>query len=377
MSRISNSHTVSIATATTVLGQQAAQMVAGEWRNLTSLVTGLENVLGPAGQSSIEYGNAAAWNPISKVIEFVGKEAGPSTPWRHMRYVDSSGSFVLVDSAIAQLAGQNGHIYDHVSVNPANGDLYFRQAGSTVAIIKPFGSSTFSGATPAYTGLAQGFLQIAIGTCWWSGSFTGGSGFGAHGGLIEYQSGAANGDANAGVILGYNPLTNAWAFNASGMAPFTGTGAGGNTYHSVAEYSSILNCAVYGGGDQDPRKVFRLNSNGAFTALDDVPTGKTLSQQQGILTVDPVTGKFLFLGANGNAPGQGNAQLWELNPNAAGGSQWTQQTGGRAPPAGSPNPSGGGSSIGCVGCSISTYGVVAFITKGDTDSGSFWLYKHA
>jgi hypothetical protein len=103
------------------------------------------------------------------------------------------------------------------------------------------------------------------------------------------------------------------------MAPFYSTS--GNTYHSVMQYSAKKNVAVYGGGNDDPRKLWRLNYDRSVTAMPYVPTGKTVGIQNGILVEDPVTGNFLLLSAG---------QLLELNPTGSG--TWTQLGGSRTPP---------------------------------------------
>ena len=196
--------------------------------------------------------------------------------------------------------------------------------------------------------------QVAIGTTWWSGAFIGG---GSQGQFMIFNSGNALGNANDGQILAYNPLTNTWFYNQVGRAPNYGSGS---TYHSLIEYSSIKNVAVYGGGNVAPDRLWRLSSNGSVLALPNVPAGTAVGIQQGVFVDEPVTGNFLLLSAG---------QLWELNPDGAG--TWTQKA---SPPAGVNIP--GPSTLAPVASSIPDYGVVAFITQPSSNGGTFYLYKH-
>ena len=302
--------------------------------------------------SPLPFCNTMPWNPVSKVIEIVaGDHNGAIPDLRHLRYVESTNQFIEVQAAPA-IPGI-GHGYDHNSVNPFTGDLYHRRYDSTEVLRKVLGGSAFSNVA-SWTGTPQ----VAIGTGWWSGSFAGG---GAQGSLIIFNSGNAVGSASDGQIVAYNPLTNTWFFSQTGMAPFYGAGS---TYSSVFEYSAGRNVGVYGGGNAAPRKLWRLNADRSFTVLTDVPAGKGVGMQQGLLVNEPVTGNFLLLSAG---------ELWELNPTGAG--TWTQQTGSRTPPAGVGNPSAP-ALANMIAVSISDHNVVAFITQPSASGGTFFLYKH-
>ena len=330
-------------------------MAPGTWAKLTPAND--QNAflgVGSDSGSMIQFSNDMPWNPVTRAIEIIGQDHGyPAL--RHVRYVESTNQFVLV----ADNAGLgNGHGYDHNAVNPYTGDLYDRLysgfTGRISAVVKRAGSSSFV-AIPSVPAADQ----VAIGTCWWSGSFTGAGGQGC---FMIFNSGNASGTANDGNILAYDPLTNNWFYNQEGKAPFFGSGA---TYDSVIEYSARKNVAVYGGGNVAPSKLWRLNSDGSFVAMPDVPSGKAVGIQRGLLVDEPVTGNFLLLSAG---------ELWELNPTGSG--TWTRQTGSRVPPSGVGIP-GPVTIQGVICSSISSYGVVAFITQNTSGNGTFWLYKHA
>jgi chitodextrinase len=339
----------------TPLATLANSMAPGTWAQLNAAnqdaVLGVGNVSG----TMIHFCNSMPWNPHSKVIEIVGMDHNWGMQ-RHVRYDERSNSFVVV-AADDGLGTQVQHGYDHNTVNPFTGDLYHRFysgfTGTISSFKKVLGGSSFV-ALPSVSASDQ----VAIGATWWSGPFVGG---GSQGSFMLFNSGNALGNANDGQILAYNPLTNTWFFNKQAMAPNYGSGS---TYHSVMEYSSIKNVAVYGGGNVAPSRLWRLNQDGTFIAMPGVPAGKAVGIQNGLLVNEPVSGNFLLLSAG---------ELWELNPSGSG--TWTQQTGTRTPPGavGVPGP---GTPEAVIASAISDYGVVAFITQPGHTGATFYLYKH-
>jgi hypothetical protein len=341
--------------ANTALGNLAGSMAPGTWAQLN--VSNQDSILGVGNVSGtmIHFCNTMPWNPFSKVIEIVGMDHNWGMQ-RHVRYDVATNQFVLV-AADDGLGSQVQHGYDHNTVNPFTGDLYHRFysgfTGTISSFKKALGGSSFV-ALPNVSASEQ----VAIGATWWSGPFVGG---GSQGSFMLFNSGNALGNANDGQILAYNPLTNTWFFNKQAMAPNYGSGS---TYHSVMEYSSIKNVAVYGGGNVAPSRLWRLNQDGTFIAMPGVPAGKAVGIQNGLLVNEPVSGNFLLLSAG---------ELWELNPSGSG--TWTQQTGTRTPPGavGVPGP---GTPEAVIASAISDYGVVAFITQPGHTGATFYLYKH-
>lgn len=350
----------SVVAATSVIGKLAQGMAAGSWAQLS--VSNQNSMLGVGGISGsmIHYCNSMPWNPISKAIEVLAMDHAYGR-LRYVRYLETTNQFSLIADDVG-LGSFTQHGYDHVSTNPNNGDLYYRQysvnSGSIKCYRKSQGSAASFAALPTLSS-AIGAEQAAIGSCWWSGPF---AGAGSQGALMVFNSGNAVGGASDGQIGAYNPLTNSWFFNKTGMSPNYGSGS---TYHSVIEYSGVKNVAVYGGGNAATNKIWRLNADGSFTTMPNVPSGKGLGMQQGNLVADPITGNFLLLSAG---------QLWEFNPSGSG--IWTQLTGSRTPPSavGIPGP---GNPDGVISCAIPDYGVIAYIKQTSPSGGTFFLYKHA
>jgi hypothetical protein len=344
-----------------VLSTIVAAMAPGSWAQFN--VANQSSILGVGSStgSIIPYCNAMPWNPVNRCIEIIGGDHGSPTGLRHVRYVEATNTFetVSIDT------GLRGHGYDHTEVNPFTGDVYHKHYGTIgmqplVVSRKPIGSSSFS-ALPTVN-----VSQIIIhGTCWWSGPFTGGSGLGAQGGFAVYSRGGANG-ATDGTISIFDPISNSWRFNATGMSPNLGTSSSGYIYNEVMAYSGVKNVAVYGGGHGNERRMWRLSSNGSALELTNAPADIMVGIHSGVLIEDPVTGNFLVLS-------QGH--LYELNPDGAG--TWTRQTGSRIPPSGVGIPSGSGPEMLVIGVPLPDHGVVAFVRQTNSGRGSFWLYKHA
>jgi hypothetical protein len=329
-------------------------MAPGTWAQLN--VSNQNAILGVGGVSGtmLHFCNSMPWNPQSKVIEIIGMDHNyPSL--RHVRYDVATNTFILV----ADNAGlATGHGYDHNTVNPFTGDLYHRLYSGFTGTIqsrrKVLNGSSFT-ALPNVSAADQ----VAIGATWWSGPFVGG---GAQGSFMIFNSGNAQGNSNDGQILAYNPLTNTWFYNQEGKAPFYGSGS---TYHSLIEYSPNKNVAVYGGGNVASNRLWRISSDGSVLAMPNVPAGKGVGVQQGLLVNEPVTGNFLVLSAG---------ELWELNPNGSG--TWAQQTGTRTPPNGVGIPGPAPQDDAVIASSISDYGVVVFITQPNQNGATFFIYKH-
>lgn len=349
-----------VAQSTSALGQLAASMAPGRWAQLSVSNQNAMLGVGPTSGTMLHYCNSMPWNRLRKAIEIVAMDHAAGMQ-RYVRYSEATNSFELVTPDTGGTSTRHG--YDHNSVNPFNGDLYHRLAlfgyeSSGILVRKwSYFANSFVDLPLAPTLF---YMQNAIGTCWWSGAF---SGAGNQGCLLIFNSGdsATGGSANDGGMYAYDPTTNKWFWSTRGMAPFYGTK--GSTYHSVIEYSAKKNVAVYGGGNDNPKKLWRLNSDRSFMAMPDCPGTATVGMQQGVICADPVTGNFILLS---------QGQLWELNPNGAG--TWTQMTGTRVPPAGVGNPS---FPHGIFCASIADHGVIAYITQTGSGGGTFFIYKHA
>lgn len=336
----------------------ADSMSAGTWAELSCDNQDAVLGVGTSTGTMVPFCNSMPWNATDRCVEIVGADHNNSP--RHVRYDEDTNSYVVVSSNLAaEGITIPMHGYDHNTINPYTDDVYHRlYSGFTgqIDVLRMANGGTSWSAIASVDALEQ----VAIGACWWTGTFTGGDGAGAQGCLVIYNSGNSTGASTDGEMVAYDPVAASWIFYSDSMSPNYG---GSGSYHTIIEYSPIHNCAVYGGGNGQPNKVWRLNSDGSFDALTDVPTGKALGIQNGSLTVDPVTGNFLLLSAD---------ELWELDPTGSG--TWTQQTGDRDPPAAVGDPGAPDSGF-C--CSIGDYGVVMYVTQNTSSGGNTYLYKPA
>ena len=354
-----------VAPPASALAALAASMSAGTWAQLT--IPGQNSVLGDTvvggGGSNTQYSDSMHYIPQSDSVQYVGLDhAGPEALGMHViEYLPATNQWVFKANGYQVVPGAgSGHGFDHAAVNPYTGDAYQVLYGPPIVPFRlsvrrrPFGSNTFTQTLPQ-TSMEQA-INITFGVCWWSGSFTGGSGAGAQGCLLVYNVGGSVGNALDGDLSAYDPLSNTWFYGLHGATPFWRTNGTGN-YHNLAEYSAAFNCAVIGGGNSGPDKIWRVNSNGTTTQLTNPP--RSIGIQRGNLTTDPVTGKFLLFAQN---------ELWELDPTGVG--TWTQQTGLRAPPAGLPC-NGIGTNDGTIAVAMpAPYNVVFFANQltSTTDS---------
>jgi hypothetical protein len=280
-------------------------MPAGTWAQLPQ--TNIDTALGRGGVSGnqLHFALAMAWDPIRLKLHYTGSDHNDGVT-NYMTYDATTNSW----SFLGSIPLTPSHGYDHNTIDPNTGILYVREygialGGTRIWQLPPGGSwSMRTSWNPTQ------YVNVANGTTWWRGQLRGA---GANGALVIYNCGAVNGQ-----VLAWNPSNDAW------FADITGFG-GSSTYHCFAEYSPVYNVALFGGGNLNPRTVWRLNADRTVTALTSAPVD--LGVQRGNVTVDPVTGDFLIMGYG---------QLWQFNPR--GGGTWTQQIGPRTPPSAVGNP---------------------------------------
>ena len=123
----------------TALGDLAAQMQPGEWRELST--TNFQGMLLPnfAGDGSspiIEFTDRAVRNPLTKTIYFLGCARGApggsgiayvcggtdAEDAGFISYDENSNSWQRMPAA--PVSG-GPHAYDHSTINPTNGDFYY------------------------------------------------------------------------------------------------------------------------------------------------------------------------------------------------------------------------------------------------------------
>lgn len=353
----------------------APSMAPGSWAELTGGNISEEGLLiepGGAGYRS-PYAHSGAWDPIRRKLHFIGSDHGD---WQCIHVVYDADTNVWSRGPDTELTGAGTsnhqpnnsaclHGFDHLEIDPAQGDLYWWANAPEVWKL-PLSSSTWA-KIPNWTS-TQG-EAIARGFAFWSGAMTGASA----GALYQYNCGSfwggtpppgGPGNGADGQVLIYSPGSNTWISDGDAIVGFGYQG--GYTYQCFADYSPLYNVGFFGGGGAGGTHVWRLNSDRTVTALTDAPVN--LGVQYGNVANDPVTGNFIVLESN---------QMYEFDPRGSG--TWTTLDASHSPPAGASGYVGYPNTPvynGMFSTPITNYGVIMYVGCGSNTCKAF-LYKHA
>lgn len=322
-------------------------MAVGTWQELSgedapANMAAVLNV-GSVQGTILPYCNKAQWNPVLKCVDIIGADHNQAGGPLHARYLGESNSFVY---GPVRQPGFAGHGFDHYAVNPATGDLYWKDyGGGALSRLSPTGSSWSRIATTFPAGVSG---NITYGCDWWSGPF---SGVGSQGAFALWSCYSNN-------LYLYDPLAAAWRPTIAGPQV-------GNSYHGQLNYSRVKNVAVFGGMNVGSDRVFRLNADASWVELRPAPVSWGITRGQ--MVADPVSGNFLLLQRNG---------FFELNPD--GGGTWTALTGSRAKPSAvNTNNLDGNGAPGIALVTLPEHRVIAAISPGAGSTARMHLYKHA
>ncbi len=328
------------------LSQLAAGLQPGQFAELTGM-TGFNNgnimiaTGGNCGASDYitEYANKAAWNAVAKQFQFVGSPHGNCGAIELVTYSEASNAWSIGPQPSSVVQAQ--HSYDHNTIDPASGTMYWRLYNSKIFYRLTSGGSSWS------TIAAPNMSSVQC--C----------------GALEYFPDMArlmfiDGDWG---IWSYDPSNNSWTHLArtngndgSGLPQYPMSG-----YTNFAEYSK-LGFLVFGGGSN----VYKMNASGAITTLASAPfgnvnigTGSTCCS----VAADPVTGNIIVI--------DGSGKLWELNPTGSG--TWTVKNNVTTP---STFTAAGGTGESLISAPISSYGIIMYVKCNDAGTCNVYLYKH-
>jgi hypothetical protein len=131
-------------------------------------------------------------------------------------------------------------------------------------------------------------------------------------------------------------------------------------YHNLAEYSPVYKCLIFGGGNESP-DIYKMDASGNVTKMKNAPRQvRTLTT---VLTVDPVSGEFLFL--------FDNRTIYAFNPSTNSYRSLNSNI-----PVWNPKATKGGV-VFLIAAPISTYGVIMFVRGDASGTGNVYLYKHS
>jgi hypothetical protein len=329
----------------TSLSVLASSMQPGTWAQLQTNNIGPVLGQGDFSLNVLPYADRGAWYAVGKRFWFVGGDhtGQPFSPSRQVYYDEATNTWV--DLGLTNFGG--AHAYDHLAINQAARQLYFFPFNA--AKIEPWQYDLATGGpwTLPNSFAASGYLGITHGVDWFDGPL---AGAGSQGALAMYICGNAGGE-----LALYDPLSKKL------VAHITGFGGNG-TYHCFLRYGKVRNVAIFGGGNANELKIWRLNANRTITAMPDAPI--PLGIQRGNVVNDPVTGDFLV---------RGHGHFYKYDPRGTG--TWTQLA---DPP---PNTVGDPSDPvrdGVISAPISNYGVIMYVTCSNGKRNCrVDLYKHA
>jgi hypothetical protein len=322
----------------TALGDLAAQMSAGEWRELatTNLVPVIKSEGGGAVGNILPYAEDAAWDPGTESFYYIGSDHQHSTGYaKFICYSAESNTWREMPrpSWFGPITSSAMHGYDHNAIDARNGVLYFMQYCCSPSARKYDIKTATWTQLPYYN---MGY-QHAGGLEY----------FPEIGGLI-YAT-----DNGGGDVYFYNAFTNRWSTLASDLT------MGG--HHNFAEYNPVHKVMIFGGGNSS-RVVYKMDTTGRVTRMNDAPF--VLRVNQAIVSVDPVSGDFLVLG------GTGQFYVFDVMQNT-----WTQKSA-STPLTAAPNYQD--DPIFCkIAAPVSTYGVNMFVEYISSSQGKVFIYKHS
>jgi hypothetical protein len=271
----------------------------------------------------LEYQNSGVWDPGSRQVLFLG---GPHS---------GQGKFLVYDEASNTWRQEADpppetllltHTYDHNTINPGTGELYFRPYLRPQIWKYKIAAKEWSKLTT--------IPQQEYNCC----------------GAIEYFS-----DRDGILFVGKNEA--AFYDLRKGSWSTSRTAIKTGPYHSTAEYSPPAKVVIFGGGST-VNTVYRMDASGGVAQMGDSPYPLD-SGGHAIFTADPTSPRFLLFGENGT--------FYVYDPMA---DRWELQK--ERPPFFDVGP------YGPVSCSIaipiSTHGVVMFVTYSASRPTVF-LYK--
>src|SRR2546422_2811883 len=335
-------HARTSSATSTPLGDLATSMAEGSWAELpnTSNITAvLANTGGNSGMI-LGFSDDAVWDPVSQQLLFIGGDHYASGCPRFVSYTESTNAWRILQeqnpwsSTWSPCGTTPMHGYDHTAIDPVHRKLYHRPYGSLVVRKYDIPTQLWSD-LPAIPSNVMSFSQCCVGVEW----------FPERNSLIY----ASIESSTTGAVVEYSETKGQWS-------PIAGNLAMGS-YQNFAKYNPVYHVVLFGGGQGDTH-MYKLDSAGLVTGPRAAPI--PMGIQNSIVTVDPVSGKYLIFG-NSN-----NFYVYDVNADT-----WSLQSG-TVPLYTTPaNPA----LFGIVAAPVSTYGVTMFVRCLGANC-HVYLYKH-
>lgn len=256
--------------ASSELARLASTLGSDQWAELsTNLVDEDMIIVGPTDGPCVQWGFClAGYDPVSKVIPFVGGAHAEVPNTRHLIYTESTNAWSLgtPQSWWPQVNGQVMHSYCHNAMDPTDGQMYHHQFGSVD--------------THRWTVSTATWDDIADVTSNPDAPSTGAAYFPERGGLVL---------AGGGQVWFWTRSSNTWALEASSLDM--------GTHNNWAIYNPVRAEVLFGGGNDSP-SIFTMSSAGTRTQKGDAPANLAVGNVYG--TCDPTGGTYLFFDRNSN-----------------------------------------------------------------------------
>ena len=327
-----------------VLSDAAATMVAGEWKKINTGLTRsqvMQNRYDGGENCIFQYASELQWDNVNRRVIYVG--GGHNTVWNRLIY----------------------YVDNNLWVN--YGDINFGMG------IQPYDQPAIRSIDPItiYSNNRTGDGSIA--------KWTDAGGWALDHDLQPHYLEAGG----MPVSVEYFPETNSLILfsGVSGklyryplgsdviyIATYTGD------YNSATRYSPVHKVVIFGGGAY--KNVWQIDNANIVKKLADAPYDWASSRNT-IITVDPISGNFLFFFGSGGGMSQPTEdKFYTFNPTN---NVWTQQLWTTKPPIFQTPSSYDPSTFQVVATPISDYGVVmfAFHNLYMTGDPEVWLYKHS
>jgi hypothetical protein len=338
--------TVEAACTGSTLPALAGNMAVNEWCQLATVNnSGLSDVMGDVGEGGYisEYANSAAWDPINEKFHFIGAHHGTTYIGRHVVYARATNAWTQstwpggCQSGTASSPCFN-HAYDHNTVDPSTGDVYWRHYNDGRNVRRGTGQGTTWSMLPPIPA-QQG--QCCLVMKW----------FPERGGLVWVEP-------DWGAFL-WTKATNTWtriadtSQNETSLVDLSGMGVSNTSLTGM--YSPTKRVMIVAG----QTSVWKLDAAGAWAQLAAAPVA--LGTNRTSLAADPVSGDFVIMS-------NGSTTMRRLNPD--GGGSWSTIS--ANVPLALTELNGPGD--GLVNAPITNYGVIMYV-KYTGASTQTWLFK--
>lgn len=315
----------------TALAQAAASLSAGQSVKLATPLTGDGTIYGSEGDSILQWGDSGYYDPTRKEIGFIGKVSGSGAYPYHWLVYDEIANTWSITRPVWSSENSTGHGYDHNTIDPATGTVYFRPFDGK--FVYKWNGSWSTTATWSYS------TNIVGGLSWFPG-----------------------------VGLMYNDGWRLLLYDGSSWSEVANFET--SSYHEFSEYNSTANVLIFGGGESSPLR--KMTAGLAVSTLATPPFTLGSSSGKSVTTSDPNSATIIAY-----QKGTTNWAKYDITTDS-----WTSLTqcsgDGSSPANGTPNLVGDFGYF-VIGIAIPQYGVIVFIQYRGAGStpADVWLYRHS